>query len=132
MNPYILKGIIGLVIVAVIFGVGFQVATWKWSGKVEKAVAAREAAEKESRTDKVLADACIKDMAEVKLELEAKAEAMEEANRLYEEAVNAPPEVVVRYRDRVRTVTEVIQSEDCQQGVAELFTFLHSLPERPQ
>lgn len=132
MNPYMLKGIIGLVIAGMIFGAGFQIATWKWSGKVEKAVAEKEAAEKDSRTDKALADACIKDIAEVKLELETKAEAMEEANRLYEEAVSAPPEVVVRYRDRVRTVTEVIQSEDCQQGVAELFTFLHSLPERPQ
>jgi len=132
MNPYLLKGIIGLVIVAVIFGAGFQVATWKWSGKVEKAVAAKEAAEKTAREKVALEAKWRQDVKDINKALTDMVAERDEAQRLYNEATSAPPEVVVRYRDRVRTVTEVIQSEDCQQGVVELFTFLHSLPERPQ
>lgn len=35
------------------------------------------------------------------------------------EALARPPEVVVRYRDRIQTVTEAVASEDCPTAVAE-------------
>ena len=132
MNPLAIKGIVGLVILAIVFGAGFQVATWKWSGKVEKAVAAKDAAEKEAREKVALEAQWRQDLKDVRAELATMEEENREKDRLYQEAVNRPPEVVVRYRDVVRTVTETIESEDCNEGVYELFTFLQSLPERPQ
>jgi len=132
MNLTLLKGIVGLVVVAIIFGAGYQVATWKWSGKVEKAVAKKEAAEKE-RDEKVALEARWRqDVKDFGAKLDAMALARDEAQARYDEAVSRPPEVVIRYRDRVREIPTTIVSEDCKEGVAELFTFLHSLPERPQ
>ena len=132
MNPLMIKGLVYLVIFGIVFGAGFQVAPWKWSGKVEKAVAAKDAAEKSERAASALEKKWRQDIKDIRLKLAEEKAAREEADRLYAEATSAPPEIVVRYRDRVRTVTEVIQSEDCQQGVAELFSFLQELPERPQ
>lgn len=132
MNPLMIKGLVYLVIFGIVFGAGFQVATWKWSGKVEKAVAAKEAAEKEARFKVALEAKWRQDVKDVRAELKALEEEGVERDRLYQEAVDRPPEVVVEYRDRVRTVTETIQSEDCHEGVFELFTFLQTLPERTQ
>jgi len=120
------------IVVAVVFGSGFKVATWKWSGKVEKAVAAKEAAEKEAREKVALEAKWRQDLKDVRAELKTMEEEGAERDRLYQEAVNRPPDVVVEYRDVVRTVTETIQSEDCHEGVFELFTFLQTLPERTQ
>lgn len=132
MNPLMIKGIVGLVVVAIIFGAGFQVATWKWSGRVEKAVAAKEVAEKEAREKVALEAKWRQDVKDIRLELTAMTAQRDTAQAAYDLAVSQPPEVVIEYRDRWRTVTETIVSEDCNEGVAELFQFLHDLPERPQ
>ena len=130
--PVWAQAAIVVVAVALIFGAGFQVATWKWSGKVEKAVAAKDAAEKAERVQSALEKRWRQDIKDVRATLKAMEEEGAERDRLYQEAIERQPEVVYRYRDRVRTVTETIQSEDCHEGVFELFTFLQSLPERPQ
>ena len=51
-----------------------------------------------------------------------------EAARLYEEAVNVPPRVVVRYRDRWHDAPTTIVSADCPEAVGQLIQYLHSLP----
>lgn len=132
MNPLMIKGLVYLVIFGIVFGAGFQVATWKWSGKVEKEVAARETAEKEAREKSAFEAQWRKDVKDVNEKLTDLKTQWVEAQRLYDEATSAPPEIVIRYRDRWRTVTETITSEDCVTGVGELFTFIQELPERPQ
>ena len=56
----------------------------------------------------------------------------DEAQRNYREAMDTPPEVVVEYRDRWKTIPTAIKSTDCNEAVAEMLGFIQSLPERPQ
>jgi hypothetical protein len=118
--------ILGPVIgIAVIFLIGFQVATWRANGKIEKLKGERSQLIRER-------DQALLDVAAVKARLEDMRKQRNDADKRYLDAVNKPPEIVTEYRDRWKTVTETIVSEDCQTGVAELFEFIHDLPERPQ
>ena len=119
-----------LVLAAALFGAGFQVATWKWSGKVESMKADKEAAETESARRSVLEEQWREDVRQINLELTAKQAQYNLLEEQYLEATSVPPEIVIRYRDRVETITETIVSEDCNEGVGQLFTFIQSLPER--
>jgi hypothetical protein len=65
-------------------------------------------------------------------ELQQKESAYEILEEKYLDAVSQPPDIVIQYRDRVRTVTETIVSEDCVDGLGELYQFIAALPERPQ
>jgi len=48
------------------------------------------------------------------------------------EALEQPPETVIRYRDRVRTVTETITAEECPDAIGEAVTVLkEALDESP-
>jgi len=132
MNPYLMKVIAGIVFVAVVFGAGYKVATWRWSGKVEKAVAARVAAEKEAAEKSALEAKWRQDIKDIRKELTDMAIARDAAQARYDDAVSRPPEIVIEYRDRWRDIPTTIVSNDCRDGVAELFAFIHSLPERPQ
>lgn len=114
-----------LIGVVVVFLVGFQVATWRANGKIEKLEGQKTQVTRER-------DQALLDVASIKLRLNEMSEKRDEADRKYLEAVNKPPQIVTEYRDRWKTVTETIVSEDCQSGVAELFEFIHDLPERPQ
>lgn len=130
--PIWAQAAIAAAVVAIIFGSGYKVATWKWSGKVEKAVAAKEAAILE-RDAAVATEAVWREDVR-KLQLKAEEDERKRAalQRAYDEAVNQPPEVVVEYRDRWHNVPTTIVSHDCVEGVGQLFTFIESLPERPQ
>ena len=130
--PPWLKILVPALMAALLFGAGYKVASWKWSGKVEKAVAAKEAAIKERDAAQALETQWRQDIKDIQADLTAKQEAYSALEEQYLEATSRPPEVVVEIREVVKTVTETIVSEDCVDGVGELFTFLASLPERPQ
>lgn len=116
------------VILSVTFGAGWKVASWRASGKMEKATAAQAKAEKEARAAVVFRAACIEDVKNIKAELLALDDTLTEANRLYAEAVERPPDVVVEYQDRWHTIRDVVVSEDCTKGLGELFDWIHTLP----
>ena len=130
--PIWAQAAIAAAVIAVIFGAGFQTSTWKWSGRVEKAVAAQAKAEKEAREKVALEAQWRADVKVIREEMEQFAVAHAALQRAYDEAVNQPPDVVIEYRDRWHTVTETIVSHDCLEGVTQLFTFIQNLPERPQ
>ena len=114
-------------VLAFVFGAGWKVASWKASGRYEKQAGRLAAAE-------ALAAAgaqCEADLVVVQLDLTAKRVALLESEEAYAEAVARPPEIVVRYRDRVHTVREIIESEECHQAVGQLIAFVHSLPDLP-
>ena len=123
--------IIGPVVaLSVAFGAGWTVANWRASGKIEKATATATAATLEAATSNAERDVCLTDIAAVKADLLTKADEAAEAQRLYDEATSRPPERVTVYRDRWREVPAVITSEDCAEGLGQLFTFIGSLPVR--
>lgn len=130
--PPWVKLLVPVAIAIVIFFAGFKVSSWKWSGRVEKAVAAQEKAEKEARERVALEEQWRRDIRALKAEMEESARKQSELQAAYEAAVNAPPEVVVEYRDRWHSVPATIVSHDCLEGVSQLFTFIQDLPERPQ
>lgn len=130
--PLWAKIIVPLAIVAAIFFAGYKVATWKWSGAVTKMEAERDAAVKEAAERKALEEGWRADIQNVTEQLRDMAMQRDQALQDYHEAVNKPPEVVVRYRDRWHTAPATIVSEDCAEGLGQLFEYLHSLPERPQ
>lgn len=132
MNPLVMKIVAGAITGAVLFTAGWTVRGWKDSGKIQKLTAQRDAAVQEAQEKAALEAQWRQDLKDLRADLAAKAAEAQEKDRLYQEAVSRPPDIVYRYRDRVQTVTETIQSEDCNEGVFELFTFLQSLPERPQ
>jgi len=130
--PIWAQAAIAAVVIAIIFGSGYKVATWKWSGKVEKAVAAKDAAIAERDTAVALEAQWRLDIKTLKDQMETDALERSRLQAAYDEAVSKPPEIVIRYRDRWRDIPTTIVSEDCNKGVGELFTFLASLPDRPQ
>lgn len=121
-----------IAIVIVIFFTGWKVHSWKVSGKMEKLKAENEEFEKEASKNRALELQWRQKLMGVTAELKAKEHAYDLLEEEYLEAVNRTPEVVIEYRDRVRTVTETIVSEDCVGGLGELFDFIADLPERPQ
>ena len=116
------------VILAVTFGAGWKVASWRASGKMEKATAAQAKAEKEAREAVVFRAACIEDVKNIKAELVEMVEARAAAELEYAKAVARPPDIVVEYQDRWHTIRDVIVSEDCTAGLGELFDWIHTLP----
>lgn len=125
MIPPQAKLIIGAALAAILFLGGFQVARWQASGKIEKLKSRAEAAESAR-------DQALRDIEDTKVRLEEMMRLRNEADRKYIEAINEPPEIVVEYRDRWKTVERVVTSTDCREGVAQLFEGIHNLPERPQ
>jgi len=119
-------------VVVVLFLSGFMVSNWRTSGKMEAAKAAKEKAQLERDEAVAFRDTCIGDLAAINEKLRQMEASRDEAERLYQEAVSRPPQIVTEYRDRWHTVTETIVSTECRAGVAELFSFIHDLPERPQ
>ena len=116
------------VIVAVIFGAGWKVASWKASGKVATAQAERDAAVLERDEKRAFAEGCRDDLRAINEQMTKDAEADVERQRLYEEAINRPPERVVIYRDRWHDAPDVIVSQNCPEAVGQLVEYLHSLP----
>jgi hypothetical protein len=122
------QALIVAVIFAVIFGAGWKVAGWRASGKVATAEGERDAAVLERDEKREFAKACREDLRVIVEQMDKDAEAEANRQRLYEEAINRPPEVVVRYRDRWHDAPDVIVSKDCPEAVGQLFEYLHSLP----
>lgn len=116
------------VIVGVIFGAGWKVASWRASGKVATAEAERDAAVLERDEKRAFAEGCRIDLQKVDSDLLDLRRKFEIKNAEYREAVARPPEVVVRYRDRWHDAPDVIVSEDCSTAVGQLFEYLHTLP----
>lgn len=127
MPPWV-KIVAPLLIAAMIFGMGFKVATWRSSGKVIDAEARATAAEKEAREATTFRDACIEDIEVVRAELVAMTEFRNAADAAYAEAVAQPPAVVTEYRDRWHTITEHVTSEDCTAALGELMDWIAELP----
>jgi hypothetical protein len=125
------QALIVAVIVAVIFGAGWKVATWKWSGRVAIAEGERDAAVLERDEKRAFAASCREDIRLINLEMDTKKTEQEELQRLYDEATARPPEIVVRYRDRWHDAPTAIVSENCPEAVGQLIEYLHSLP-RPE
>jgi superfamily II DNA or RNA helicase len=50
-----------------------------------------------------------------------------ELERLYQAATSTPPEVVVRYRDRIREIPAVITSPDCCEAITQGRLFVREL-----
>lgn len=125
-----LKIVAPLVALAIAFGAGFQVASWKASGQIEEAEAAEKAAELESATSIGERDACLGDIVRVESSLEAMAIARDALNLQYDRAIAEPPERVTVYRDRWREVPAVITSSDCEEGLGQLIEYIGTLPVR--
>jgi hypothetical protein len=125
MIPPQAKLIIGVALAVILFLAGFQVSRWQASGKIEKLRSRAEAAEGAR-------DQALRDIEDTKVRLEEMARLRDEANRKYVKAINEPPEIVVEYRDRWKTVEKIVTSTDCREGVAQLFEGIHNLPERPR
>jgi len=66
---------------------------------------------------------------EMKASAEAAARARADLQRRYDEVTSRPPEVVVRYQERIRYVDRVIQAEDCPEAVGEAIAFVRELQE---
>jgi hypothetical protein len=131
MPPWVRIAVpIGILVIA--FFAGFRVASWRDSGKIEKAIAERDAAVLAASEAMALEKQWREDVRKTTKRLTDMKAERDKALADYFEESNKPPEVVIEYRDRVRTVREVIQAEECVDGVGELFTYLHSLPRRPQ
>jgi hypothetical protein len=109
---------IPLAVAAVIFGLGWKVATWRMEGKVARAEDAQRFAEDELARERAAGTACRDDLTAVKLDLERRASDLAAAELAYQEAVAQPPRVVVRWRDRVETIH--VKSPECEAGVREL------------
>lgn len=130
--PIWVKLVVPIVILAVVFGAGYKVATWKWSGIVADAKAKQAAAEEDAAERIALEESWRADIQNLREQLRGMITERDQALTRYHEAVNTPPEVVVRYRDRWHTVENTVVSEDCVEGVGQLFSYLQSLPGRPQ
>jgi len=122
------QAIIVAVIFGLIFGAGWKVASWKASGEVATAEAERDAAVLERDEKRAFAEGCRKDIAAIQLTILTMTTEAAQREIDYLEAVNKPPEVVVRYRDRWHDAPDVIVSENCPEAVGQLFEYLHSLP----
>jgi len=121
-----------LLIAAAIFGAGYKVSSWHWSGKYEKAAASERMAISERDVAVARELQWRSDIKTIEEKMKLDAIAQESLQAAYEAAIARPPKVVVEYRDRWHTASETIVSHDCAEGVGELFTFLQSLPTRPQ
>lgn len=130
--PFWAKIIVPLVIVAGIFFAGYKVATWKWSGVVADKDASEKAAIKRADEAEAREAAWRADIENLNMQIESMATERDRALAQYHEAANTPPQVVVEYRDRWHTAPATIVSEDCVEGLGQLFEYLHSLPARPQ
>jgi hypothetical protein len=119
---------IPLLIVALIFGAGFKVASWRCSGKLAKAEATADAATKAAAEATAFRAACITDLKNIGADLLAMDERRAAAEVLYQEAVARPPEVVIEYEERWHTIRETVQSEECHVALGELYDWLHTLP----
>jgi hypothetical protein len=126
--PVWAQALIVLIGVSLIFGAGFKVASWRASGELATAEAERDAAILERDEKREFARVCAEDLAAEKLKLTNMDRAMAELNRIYEEAVNQPPERVVIYRDRWHDAPDVITSADCPEAVGQLVEYLQTLP----
>lgn len=124
------QALIVAVIVSVIFGAGWKVASWRASGTVATAEAERDAAVLERDEKRAFAEGCREDLAAIAEQMTKDDEANAARQRLYEEAIARPPEVVVRYRDRWHDAPTTIVSEDCPVAVGQLVAYIQSLPGR--
>lgn len=132
MIPPWLKIGVPVLLLVLAFGCGYKVATWKWSGTVADAKAAQAAAEEDAAESMALEASWRADIQDLREQLRGMVTERDQALIRYHEAVNNPPETVIRYRDRWHTVENTVVSEDCVEGVGQLFTYLQSLPGRPQ
>lgn len=126
--PIWLQAAIGLVIVGVLFGAGWTVANWRASGKIESLTAERDAAVLERDEKRAFAEACVADVTRIGKELDSMTRHRDALQRAYDEAVNAPPEKVIVYRDRWHDAEDAVTSEDCPTAVVQAVEFLHTLP----
>jgi len=119
---------IGLVVVLIIFGAGWKIASWKSSEKIATLTGERDAAILERDEKRAFADACAVDLASINADLIAMNVQREMLQAAYDDAIRKTPEVVIRYRDRWHSAENEITSEDCPTAVGELVTFLQTLP----
>jgi hypothetical protein len=119
-----------LLIVVAVFFCGWTVNGWRLSGKMEKKEAQRAEAVEARQAAEALEAVWRSKIIKIQEDLRAKEVAYDKLEAIYLEEVQKDPEIVVEYRDRVRTVTETIVSEDCKQGLVELVRFIQDLPER--
>ncbi len=115
-------------VLALAFSSGWTVQGWRASGKIEKATAAQDKAEKEAREAVVFRAACIDDVNRIATDLDNMDRMRADAEVRYGEAIARPPEVVTEYEDRWHTIRDVVVSEDCTKGLGELFDWIHTLP----
>lgn len=125
-----LKIIGPLVALGIAFSAGWTVASWRASGKIERAEATATAAELESATVTGERNVCVVDLAKEMARLTAMTVARDDLQIEYDKAIARPPERVTVYRDRWREVPTAITSEDCGEGLGQLFAFIGSLPTR--
>lgn len=125
--PIWAQAVIVGVLVALIFGAGWKVASWRASGKVATAEAERDAAVLERDEKRAFAKGCREDIAAIQLTILDMTAAAAQREIDYLEAVSKPPEVVVRYRDRWHDAPDVIVSQDCPEAVGQLFEYLHAM-----
>jgi hypothetical protein len=122
------QALIVFAVVAACFGAGWTVRGWKNGKKIARLEAVAVAAEQDNEEYKVKIESVRESLADVRRDLTAKAELLAEKNRLYEEEVARPPEVVIRYRDRWHEARTEIVSADCPTAVGELIAYLQAGP----
>jgi hypothetical protein len=66
-------------------------------------------------------------LTDVRRTLDENARLLEEVQSDLDEANSKPPEVVIRYRDRIREVSRVIRSEECPKALGEAIAVIRDL-----
>lgn len=123
--------IAGPIILAIlIFGAGWQVASWRASGKIEKLQGEVTASELSAATAGAERDTCLGDIVAVNKKLDTMAESRDLLEIQYQEMVSRPPETVTRWRTKWKEVPSVVTSADCDEGLRQLVGFIKDLPER--
>jgi len=113
------KPAIGTVLLIVI--VGF---VWSWHSRGLKLEAAQAQINTANERAQEWHDAAAECSRKV---LDLMAENAEFEKRL-RDALSRPPEVVIKYRDRIQTVTETVLSDDCPTAVGQIAALLADLP----
>lgn len=113
---------------AVAFGAGWKVATWKASGALAECRGDLVIAGEDLQRCQAFGQDCAERMEEIRDALKEMTALRDKAQSSYEEAVAAPVRIRTVYRDRWHEAADVIVAEDCPDAVAQLHQYILTLP----
>jgi len=111
-----------MALTAILVGVALFVMSWHSRGlRLETALAKVEASDQRAQEWRDTAAECSRktlDLMAENAEFQAKLTA----------ALNRPPDVVIKYKDKIKVVTETVMSDDCPTAIGQMADVLATVP----